>query len=77
MATIQLSSDPFSRVTVIRRRAEYLSFTCSWCGGTRGRDRNGKPLALWVYGTCTPMGKENWEGRSFCSKECHDSYRRR
>jgi hypothetical protein len=69
-----ISRDPFARLDIIRRtvfcdaRGE-----CAWCGQTR-TTKSGRPF-LYEYGYNEDQNnRNNFSGKLFCSKACHDSY---
>lgn len=59
MKTVQISSDPFSRETVIRAKAP-AGKECDWCGSP----------ARFIYGSESPMGRKSFQKRVFCSRSC-------
>lgn len=71
--SVQVRRDSFARHDVVRRTVE-SSGTCKWCGGKR--QRKGTPVnRLFEYGiNRDDRNRDEWEGKLFCSKSCHDSY---
>lgn len=72
---VQISSDPFSRDTLVRKvTAPTASKTGCWeCGNHRFRGKR-RLEGLFVYATESPMGRVNVHKGEFCCKSCHDIY---
>ena len=63
MKVATLARDPFSRCSLVRRKAPNGS--CQWCGDRR---------RLWEYGREYDSGKTHWIGSFFCCIGCFRAY---
>ena len=66
----QLSTDAFSRVTLVRRVIRSSYTCCAWCGGRTARGY------VYNYGTETDWNRTSWDSRDFCSLACRKNYYR-
>ena len=73
MSTL-ISRDPVARTELRRVVWPVTTGTmCSWCGNGR---RSGRPHTLFKYVTETDGGRTIPHSGLFCSKPCHNIYRR-
>lgn len=67
---VELSHDPFDRVSLVRRIVPHHEGGCAWCGGHNAKG------TLFQYGSQRDdrPGKPVWDSAAFCSKRCRQSY---
>lgn len=76
MNEVQISRDPFSRISLMRRLSDNAC-KCAWCGRTRVRIYKNVEMVQFAfeYGTQRDdRGSTHWDGKAFCSISCRRSY---